>query len=191
MSSRAVVLLLAVGLIISGAPTASASSLIRRSLPEMAANAELIFIGRCESRNSHYSDDRSLILTAYRFRVNRVLKGKPVASLVMDELGGMVGDQGMTVAGTPGYPVGEEVLVFVYRTPLGRLATLGMGQGRFTITRDRDGRPWVGNDFYRAELASMAPPGATMEGAPLATFAARLQAMLATPGALQHREGSR
>jgi hypothetical protein len=191
MSLRTVVLLLAVGLLAAGATTARASTLIRRSLPELARDAEFIFVGRCESRASHYNDDRSLILTAYRFRVDRVLKGRPTTGLVLDELGGMVGDRGMTVAGTPEHQVGEEVLVFVHRTPLGRLATYGLGQGRFQITRDSRGRPWIVNDFYRTELRALAPPGATVDGAPLATFAARLQAILAMPDALQNQEGAR
>jgi hypothetical protein len=154
----------------------TASRLILRTLPELAAGADLVFIGRCEAVSPHWNEDHTLILTANQFRVTRVLKGAPGAAITLDELGGVVGGVGMDVSGVPRYSVGEELLLFVRRTELGRWETFGAGQGRFRVTRDAQGRPWVQNDFYRAELAAMTPPERTGTGAPLDVFAARLQA---------------
>lgn len=164
-------------------PHVKASQLISRTLPELAAGADLIFVGRCESISCHWNQDHSLILTANRFRIARVLKGRPGETVTVDELGGTVGDDRLEVADLPRFTMAEEVLLYVHRTELGRWATFGAGQGKFEIVRDASGRPWVRSDFYRRELAEMSPTGRGM--APLAAFAGHLQAML------KAREGHR
>jgi hypothetical protein len=155
---------------------ALASRIIPRTLPELKAGADRVFVGRCESAFPHWNEDRTLIFTRYRFRVSRVLKGKLEQTAIVEELGGAVGGVGLDVAGVPRYTVGEEALLFVRRTPLGRWETFGAVQGKFRIVRDAQGRPRVQSDFYRADLAAMAGPERAGDGAPLDTFASRLQA---------------
>jgi hypothetical protein len=154
---------------------AHASRLILRTMAEVAGGAEVIFVGRCEEVTSHWNDDRSLILTANRFRVHRVIKGKAGSSFTVTELGGTVGAKSLMVSGVPRYAVGEEVLICLRRTELGRWETFGAGQGRFLVARDARGRLWVRNDFYRSQLAAMAPGGPSELGAPLSVVAGRLQ----------------
>jgi hypothetical protein len=206
MNARTICRSVVLCLSLCGALPATASHLIPRTLPELAAGADLVFVGRCEAVSSHWNEDHTLILTANRFRVTRALKGAPGETVTLDELGGVVGGIGMDVADVPRFSVGEEALLFVRRTELGRWETFGAGQGRFRLTRDAQGRPWVQNDFYRAELAAMTPPGWQVgagvrpgvgvptrtrpadtgaragSGAPLAVFATRLQAAARTEG---------
>jgi hypothetical protein len=175
-------LLLGLGGALLFAPPARAFDLIRRSLPELAQESALLFIGRCEAVTCHWNDDHSLILTASRFRVTRVLKGAPGETVTLDELGGVVGDRAMDAADAPHYAVGEEVLLCVHRTELGRWVTFGGGQGRFEIVRDGHGRPWVQSSFYRQELAAMAPGAGIRGHAPLAAFAGHLLASMKREG---------
>lgn len=147
-----------------------------RTLAELAAGAEVIFMGRCEAISCHWNDAHSLILTANRFRVARALKGAPGASFTLDEWGDMVGSRGMSVSGAPRFAVGDEVLLCVHRSLLGRWETCGGEAGKFRIFRDTRGRSWVRNGFYRAELAAMAPGGTPAGGAPLAVLAGHLLA---------------
>jgi hypothetical protein len=155
--------------------------LIPRTLPELTAGSDLIFVGRCEAVTPHWNGDRSLILTGYRFRVMRVLKGTPGATITLDELGGIVNGVGMNVSGIPRYSVGEEALVFAHRTELGRWETYGALQGKFRVERDAQGRPWVRSDYYPVDLAAMRPPDRTGEGAPLDALAVRLRNMPVAP----------
>jgi hypothetical protein len=166
-----------VALAIALAVPATASRLIPRTLPELMTGADRVFVGRCESAFPHWNADHTLILTTYRFRVSRVLKGKLGETAIVEELGGAVGGVGLEVTGVPRYTVGEEALLFVRRTPLGRWETFGALQGKFRVVRDAQGRPRVQSDFYRAELAGMAAPDRSGDGAPLDTFASRLQTM--------------
>src|SRR5437667_2832504 len=127
---------------------ARAWDLIPRTLPELAGGAELVFMGRCEAASSHWNKDHTLILTSCRFRVSRVLRGAPQTTVTLEELGGMVGDTGMSVPDVPHYTAGEEVLLFVNRTEIGRLKTFGATQGKFRVVTDARGRQWVRSPFY-------------------------------------------
>lgn len=175
MFGRRLSLCVALGALLLTAAPSPASTLIRRTLPELAAGADLIFVGRCEAVTPHWNRDRTLILTAYRFRVLRALKGSPGATITLDELGGVVNGVGMNVSGVPRYSVGEEVLLFVHRTELGRWETHGATQGKFPLERDAQGRPWVRSDHYALELATMRPPDRPGAGAPLDALAGRLR----------------
>lgn len=156
-----------------GNPT-RASRLIPRTLDELASGSDLIFCGRCESVSSYWNADHTLILTGYRFRVTRGIKGALGGAVTVEELGGTVGSRGMHVSDVPRYSVGEEVLLCVKRTELGRWETFGAGQGRFEIERDRQGRVWVKSNFYARQLEAMAPTGQPNRGAPLEVLAGRL-----------------
>lgn len=151
-----------------------------RTLADLAAGAEVIFIGRCEAVSCHWNDAHSLILTASRFRVERSLKGAPGAAFTLDELGGMVGSRGMSASGTPRFAVGDELLLCAHRSLLGRWETCGGEAGKFRVFRDPSGQPRVSSGFYRAELAAMTPGGMRAGGAPLAVFAGHLLAAAKT-----------
>jgi hypothetical protein len=157
-------------------PPADASQLIPRTLAELSTGSEVIFVGRCEAVSSHWNDDRTLILTTNRFRVLRAIKGSPGSTFTVTELGGQVGDTTLQVSDIPRFTVGEEVLLCVRRTPLGRWETFGATQGKFEVVRDERGRVWARSGFYRSQLAAMAPESRPELGAPLAVLAGRLSA---------------
>lgn len=151
-----------------------ASQLIPRTLADLSTGSEVIFVGRCEAVSSHWNDDRTLIVTTNRFRVLRAVKGSPGSTFTVTELGGRVGDTTLQVSDIPRFAVGEEVLLCVRRTPLGRWETFGAVQGKFEVVRDARGRAWARNGFYRSQLAAMAPEGKPELGAPLSVLAGRL-----------------
>jgi hypothetical protein len=154
--------------------TTHASQLIPRTLAELSTGSEVIFVGRCEAVAANWNDDRTLILTTNRFRVLRAIKGSPGSTFTVTELGGTVGDTTLQVSEMPRFAVGDEVLLCVHRTPLGRWETYGAVQGRFEIVRDGQGRAWARNGFYRSQLAAMSPERKPELGAPLAVLAGRL-----------------
>jgi len=157
---------------------AGASQLIPRTLAELAAGSDLIFVGRCEAVTPHWNADHTLIFTANRFRVARALKGDPGGAITLEELGGTVGDQRLEVPDIPQFTVGEEVLLCVHRTELGRWETFGAAQGKFSVTRDGQGQLWVRSERYQRELAAMTPDHRFPGRAPLTVFAGSMQAAM-------------
>ena len=65
--------------------------------------------------------------------IDRV-RGAEVRSIVASEPGGELDGVGMRFSGSIAYAVGEETIVFLYRTPIGYLRATGNGQGKYTIT---------------------------------------------------------
>jgi hypothetical protein len=189
--SHPLLLSAALGALLMLAAPARASQLIRRTLPELTAGSALVFVGRCEAITPHWNNDRSLILTAYRFRVLRALKGSPGTTITLDELGGTVNGVAMNVSDVPRYSVGEEVLIFVHRTELGRWETYGAMQGKFRIERDAQGRPWVRSDYYPTELTAIRPPDRPGAGAPLDALAVRLRSSSLAPSGPRGLETAR
>jgi hypothetical protein len=84
---------------------------------------------------SAWDEGHKYIWTHYEIQVADKLKGAAPATIVVSEPGGTVGETALQVAGTPQYRVGEEVVVFGQRTPLGYLRTCGWGQGKFRVER--------------------------------------------------------
>jgi hypothetical protein len=120
------------------------------SLEEMTRQAEVIGLGTVQATASGWSDDGRIIITRVTLRVERVLKGGPRATLVLETPGGRIGDLGMIASGAPVFMKGERVVVFLQtpgdgtRDRSGHLAVVGWSQGRLDVVRDpRTGRDLV------------------------------------------------
>lgn len=89
------------------------------------------------------------------------LKGEGGSQITIDELGGEVAGLTMTIAGTPEYRAGDEVVVFLRVTDDGTWRTLGMVQGQFVVRRGVPGTP----DVVVRDTTSIG--FATWEGGPM------------------------
>ncbi|HEV7570805.1 MAG TPA: M57 family metalloprotease [Thermoanaerobaculia bacterium] len=82
------------------------------------------------------------IETVTELRVEEAIKGPVVAgeSIRVTELGGMVGDIGYIVAGSPKYAEGESVLLFLETNDRGEWVAKNMAVGKFEYADDVRGR---------------------------------------------------
>jgi hypothetical protein len=82
------------------------------------------------------------IETVTELRVEEAIKGPIVAgeSIRVTELGGMVGDIGYVVAGSPKYAEGERVLLFLETNDRGEWVAKNMAVGKFEYADDVRGR---------------------------------------------------
>ena len=80
-------------------------------------------------------DQNGRIWTRARVQVTQSVKGKAPAELVIDVMGGTVGDTRASVWGMSRFSVNEDVLVFVEQLDNGRWTSFGMFQGKYTIRR--------------------------------------------------------
>src|SRR5205085_7828239 len=80
------------------------------------------------------------IETVTSMHVDEAIKGDVGATIEVVELGGVVGDAGYMVAGSPRYAAGERVLLFLEKNDRGDFVTKNMTVGKFAFGRDARGR---------------------------------------------------
>jgi hypothetical protein len=113
-------------------------------LETLVAEAEQVVLARVISQHS-LLDERGRIVTDVALQVEESIKGQeaPGAAITVRRLGGVVGDQGLRVAGEPTFETGETVVLFGARMRRGgALRPVGMSQGALRVY-ERDGERWA------------------------------------------------
>lgn len=89
-------------------------------------------------------DNRSYIASRVELEVIDAIKGTPPARVVLEVLGGRVGDDELVVEGAPRFQVGEENLFFVRGNGRTFHPLMGIMHGLYPILHDfKDGRDYV------------------------------------------------
>jgi hypothetical protein len=114
----------------------AASSLPRLSLESLIQQSDTIVEGRVVRKWAAMDSENKFIWTHYEIKVNSTLKGNAQPSVEIGEPGGILNGRSLLVPGGTPYTVGEEVSVFLYRTPIGYLRTTNYGQGKFIVSAD-------------------------------------------------------
>jgi hypothetical protein len=149
--------------------TAARASQVRLvNLEEMTLRAERIFSGRCLQVESAREPALGGDVTVATFEVLRAVKGA-FADRITVRMPAVDDGRGGGTAGVPGIKPGDEVVLFLYgESASGLTAPVGLGQGRFRILTDKQGRRIAVNDFAnRNLLRGLAPAAqARLEAAP-------------------------
>ena len=188
---RKLTLLISVVLGLSMAGSLLHATLVpRMSIEQMIDDSELIVQGTVLRSWSDWDRARQFIWTHYELQVSDTMKGLPNVKLVVSEPGGIIGETAMQIAGAPRYQVGDEVVLFLNRTPIGYLRSCGWGQGKFgVIGRDGGTGPVVrsaarGVSFVEAAVEQPAgikkvhTPITSFSGLALAEFKTRLRTLI-------------
>jgi hypothetical protein len=125
-----------------------ASSSPRLSLEDLVSQSDTIVAGHVVRTWTAMDSENRFIWTHYEIKVDSTLKGQAEANVVVGEPGGTLKGVSLLVRGSTPYTLGEEVSVFLYRTPIGYLRTTNYGQGKFVISADRriqslGGMSWI------------------------------------------------
>lgn len=154
---------------------ARATSVIPPSFPELVAEAEAIYRGSVtasEARRVAAPDGTSVIKTFVTFAVDRVLKGTARDQVVLEFLGGTVGDETLTISGVPTFNLGDREIVFVRRNGQVFCPLVGVMHGRYRVLRDEgERRDFVARE-NRAPLTEVADVALPMTEVPAALRAA-------------------
>jgi len=128
--------MLAVLLSVLSLPSSVRASIVQAlDLDELVADSDQIVIGRVVLLES-FQRSNGHIATWHRIQVERALRGHAPAApeLIVETLGGRVGDIVMQVEGEPTFSVDERVLLFLRSSRVdGLLQPIGMGQGVMRI----------------------------------------------------------
>lgn len=121
----------AVLLVALSAGPAYASIVQALDLDELVEDSEQILLGEVVLSES-FVRPNGMIGTWHRIRVERRLRGSgsEAGEVIVETLGGTIGEVGMRVAGEPSFSLGERVVVFLRsEAPYAAARPVGMGQG--------------------------------------------------------------
>jgi hypothetical protein len=114
----------------------------------MSHAARLIVRGRCLAESMGW--DAGEIWTFTSFQVEETWRGSAPSQISVRLLGGRVGNITSAVSGVPRFSAGEEVVLFLERTPRGDFSIVSWEQGTFRIRRD----PRSGEDVAVQDTAA-------------------------------------
>jgi hypothetical protein len=143
------------------------------SFPELVAEADAIYRGHVTSvqaRRVEGAGGGSTIKTFVTFAVERMLKGAEQPEVVLQFLGGTVGDDTLTVGGMPQFHVGQREIVFVQKNGAQFCPLVRVMHGRYHVETDAaSGREFVARENH-APLTDVAQVQLPMSAAPIAAL---------------------
>jgi hypothetical protein len=122
---------------------ADATTVESRTLRQLTAEATAVVHGTVVASSTHWTDNRSLIVTDYRVQVLDALKGDAVGEIVVTQPGGRVGAVRVDADGATAFRVGDETVLFLGTSARGVTHILGLSQGRFDVVTDARGNKSV------------------------------------------------
>jgi len=119
---------------------ASATTVINRTVQDMTRVSALVISGVVVSTEPNQTAPGFPLATRVTISVDSVLKGfasGPTISFMIP--GGVRNGKVLMIPGMPGFAAGEEVVVFLERTPRGWIPS-SLGNGKYTVNTDQAGR---------------------------------------------------
>jgi hypothetical protein len=121
-----------------------ATQVIYRSPQQLGQQSSLVVRGRVTEVRSFWNAKHTKIFTETEIAVDQSYKGDPPSAIRLLQLGGVVDNVKVTVAGALQWRADEEVLVFVEPYTNGAYQVSGFSQGKFNIVRDsRTNQPYI------------------------------------------------
>jgi hypothetical protein len=167
-------------------PPASATSMLKVDLPELASSAEVIVHGTVRRMESRWSADGRLIVTDVEIQVTESLKGQAGSTLLVTQPGGSVGDIGQKVSGLASFSPNEEVVVFLERRGARSFQVTAMAQGKYKVQRSEGQTramavPESTSELHLVDATTHAPIESSRQALPLAELKASIRAALQQP----------
>jgi len=111
---------------------------------DLVNQSDFIVRAAVKSVVSEYAQPGSRkIITKVELGVLEVVAGSPPHPLVLQILGGKVGEEEMVVEGAPQFRVGDDCILFVQGNGRRIYPLVAMMHGVYTIKREKDGREFV------------------------------------------------
>jgi hypothetical protein len=127
-----------------------ATTLKRMSLADLSRAAHTIVRAHCLSNSTRW--DAGEIWTFTTFDVGEVWKGSTPPQITVRLLGGKSGNLTSTVSGVPRFAPGEELVLFLERTPTQDFSIVSWVQGTFRIAHN----PTTGEEIVTQDTAAFA-----------------------------------
>ncbi|MBK7992577.1 MAG: hypothetical protein IPK14_03945 [Blastocatellia bacterium] len=120
---------------------AQAGSLVKISDKNLVLSSDAILTGKVLSIESRWDASKTNIYTDITIALNQTIKGDLGSNtIVIEQVGGKIGDKQVWLTGSPEFSVGEEVLLFLKANSEGVLHTAHMGMGKFSISQTSENK---------------------------------------------------
>lgn len=111
------------------------------NLEELSARAGMIFSGRCTGVENRWDDRLRTNVSTVTFQVERWIKGRRAGPAIIRTVGEAANSNASHDGPVPEFQPGEEVILFLYKESLsGMTSPVGLGQGKFVVFADKNGR---------------------------------------------------
>jgi hypothetical protein len=169
-------------MLVAGVLVAAHAAVVPRiTAEELTAQSERILRGEVVRSWAAWDSEHKYIWTHYEVAVAEGVRGPHEATITVSEPGGSLDGMNMRTSGTLPYTVGEDAVLFLYRTPIGYWRTVGGPQGKFIV--NAQGRVHTdGRGMAFAEPTGGGPAGtplAAFEGIPTSDFLAGVRRLAA------------
>lgn len=120
------------------APALRATIVVPPEFSDLVNKSDYVVRARVKSSTSEFrsSPGRTKIYTKVELEVLEVITGQPPATVVLEFLGGRVGDEELIVDGAPQPQVGEEGIFFVSNNGKAFCPLYAMGYGHYLVKED-------------------------------------------------------
>ena len=178
------------GIALLGANLATATTVQKFTLSDLAKKSETIVRATVEDQTSRWDTNHKEIYTFITLHVLDSVKGaKGETTITLRQLGGTVDNIMSVVPGMPAFKKNEEVVLFLSaKNAAGYPWVMGLQQGKYTVTTDENGIKHVRNDVD--ELRTLSPNGTLSEAKvssdqPLNAFLDGIKTQLNVDGKVQ------
>lgn len=160
--------------------TAGATLVRHVDLEEQALSAEIVVVAVAREQSCAYGGNTGLIFTTTSFEVERWVKGSGGATVTSRQIGGVVGDMGQSVAGSPVFRTGNRYVLFLESGSDGVYRVVGFSQGAYPVVKSAGGKVKVMPSLASASgVELVGGSGSSVAGArPLEEFLATVRSYL-------------
>lgn len=129
-----------------------ATTVVARSVEELAARSSHVVVGRAVRTWSLWNTEQRVVFTYTEFAVERSLKGSAPTTVTVKQLGGHANGVIQKVAGVRQFQLGEAAVLFLRPSdqPDGTMAVTSLMQGHFRMKKRDDGEIVVSNGISGA-----------------------------------------
>lgn len=143
---RLVALSLAATVGLGGTSVLHATSVVPPAFAELVNQSDYVVRARVAAVAAAWQDrgQGRVIVSHVTLEVREVIAGQPPTPLVLEVMGGRVGEQEMVVAGAPRWSVGDEDILFIQANGRQIVPLTGLMHGLYRVVRDaKTGRDYV------------------------------------------------
>lgn len=116
-------------------PASACAMAVQLSIEQLAGAADAIVVGKVVAVTAEQRG--ALIYSMARIKVEQAVKGNNRGEVIVESLGGRIGDQVLAVSETTPYAAGERVVVFLKKAEKAETYhTVGVRQGKLLVQDD-------------------------------------------------------